>query len=138
MDIQELILSDAALSVIEDGAWVGDFPEAPGVRVKVIGLTSKVARKAVESKQAALRKKGRGEPLTTEQLAQTMREVLGEFVLQGWEGLTQGEAVVRFDRALAKQWMTSRNGEKFANMVLRASQRVDEQSHEFVEKATKN
>lgn len=138
MDIQDLILSDDALAVIESGAWVGDFPEAPGVEVQVIGLTSKSARKALEAKQALMRMKGRGEPLTSEQLATCMREVLGEVVLLGWRGLKNGGVDVEFDRATAVQWMTSRNGERFADIVLRASQRVDNRSSDFVEKATKN
>ena len=138
MDINDLIISDDALAVIEQGAWVGDFSEAPGVEVKVLGLTSKGARKALESKQALLRMKGRGEALTSDQLATCMREVLGEVVLNDWRGLKNGGADVPFDRATAVQWMTSRNGERFADIVLRAAQRVDNRSGDFVEKATKN
>ena len=51
MDINELILTDAGVDAIEKGAWVGDLPGAPGVKLKVIGTASKAYRKAIQAKE---------------------------------------------------------------------------------------
>lgn len=136
MDINNLVLSDAALSVIDDGAWVGDFKNAPGVRLKVRGFRSKEARKLMEQKQAAARSKT--EQLTEQQLAEIMQEVLAESVLLDWDGITDNGKPVSYDRDLATKWLTSRNGEAFAGLVLDAAQRIDRQASDYVDSVSKN
>lgn len=138
MDINELILSDAAVDAIESGAWVGDLPGAPGVEVKVLGTSSKAYRKALEAKLESLRKKLKGKPLSQEQVTNAVRLVFGEVGLIDWRGLTKDGAELAFDRDLAKQWLTSRNGEAFADIVAQASQRLDADANAYVEEATKN
>lgn len=138
MDINEIIFSDEALNVIDTGTWVGDLIEAPGLELLVCGLRSKDAQKSMEQKQAHLRLKNRGKPLTTEQLAKTMRETLAEVVLKDWRGLKEGDKPVPYSKELATKWITSRAGEKFANLVLQAAQQVDDQANDFVEQVTKN
>lgn len=138
MDINSLLTSDEELKVIDDGTWVGDFADAPGLSLYVVGLTSKEARKAMEAKQAKLRLKNRGKPLTSDQLAQCTRETLYEVVLKDWSGLMSDGKEVKYDKALAKKWIESRNGEKFTNLVLEASQILDREAGEFVKEVTKN
>lgn len=138
MDINSLLTPDAELKVIDEGAWIDDLPDAPGLRLRVIGLTSKDARKAQEQKQAQLRQKNRGKPLTSDQLAQCTKEVLAEVVLKDWEGLTSDGKAVPYSKELAKQWIMSRNGERFTDLVLDAAQRLDRDAGDFVEEVSKN
>lgn len=138
MDINSLLTPDAELKVIDEGAWIDDLPDAPGLRLRVIGLTSKDARKSQEQKQAQLRQKNRGKPLTSDQLAQCTKEVLAEVVLKDWEGLTSDGKAVPYSKELAKQWIESRNGERFTELVLDAAQRLDRDAGEFVEEVSKN
>ncbi len=67
-----------------------------------------------------------------------MRQTLAEVVIKGWKGLTQGGKPVEFTPELAKSWITSRKGEKFAGMVLQAAQRVDDQANDFVQEVSEN
>lgn len=138
MDIKDLITPDEQFRVIDDGAWVGDFVEAPGLELKVVGLRSKNARKAMKQKQADLRKKNRGKPLSDEQLSQCTKEVLHEIVLKDWKGLTDGDKAIPYDRKMAKTWIESRNGEDFMNLVLEACQHLDRNAGAFVGEVTKN
>lgn len=138
MDIKDLVLSDEALNVIDKGTWVGDLDGAPGVELLVCGIGSKDAQKALSQKQAALRLKNRGKPLNEEQLAKAMRETLAEAVLKGWRGLKSDGKDLAFSPELAVEFITSRNGERFAGLVLLAAQRVDADASLFVEEATKN
>jgi len=138
MDINEIILTDEALNVIDNGTWIDDIEGAPGLELLVVGLTSKDARKSIEQKQAAARLKNRGKALTAEQLAEAMRQTLSEVVIKGWKGLTEGGKPVEFTPELAKSWINSRKGEKFAGMVLQAAQRVDDQANDFVKEVSKN
>lgn len=138
MDINELILSDAELEVIDNGTWVGDFVEAPGLELLVCGLKSKEAQKALESKQARLRQKNRGRPLTNAQLAETMQETLAEVILKGWRGLKSNGEDFPYSKEQAANWIMSRKGDKFAGLVLQAAQRVDEQASDYVDAVKKS
>ncbi|WP_047472550.1 hypothetical protein [Delftia sp. ZNC0008] len=138
MDINSLIVTDEGLAALDNGAWVRDIGGMPGLALKVRGLTSPDVQKAITAKQAALRAKNKGKPLEAEQLAKTMNEILAEQVLKDWEGIEDAGQPVAYDQALATKWITSRNGEKFASIVLRAAQMVDADANAFVEEAGKN
>lgn len=137
MDINELILSDAAVEGIETGAWVTNIPGMPDLRLKVLGASAKAHTKHHQKKIEELRKKNR-KPLTNEQMADALKETLGEITLIDWDGLTDGGEPVPFDREKAIKWTTSRNGKKFADAVFWCSQKLDEDSKEYVEEVTKN
>lgn len=138
MDINDLVLTDKALSVIDEGTWVDEIKEAPGLSLLVCGIGSKAAQKALELKQAQQRAKNRGKALDDEQLAMCMRETLAEVVLKGWKGLKEDGQDLPFDAAKARGWLLSRHGERFANIVLKAAQRVDEHANQFAEEVGKN
>lgn len=138
MDINDIILSDDALNAIDNGVWIDDLDGAPGLKLLVVGLTSKTAQKTLDQKQATARLKTRGKALNTDQLAKCMRETLAEVVLKGWEGLTQGGKPVEYSPELASEWILSRNGEKFTGIVLQAAQRVDDQANDLVKEVSKN
>ena len=138
MDINDLILSDEALNVIDNGTWVDDFPEAPGLGLYVVGLNSEAAQNATRHKMQVQRGKNRGRPLSDDQLATITKEVLVDVVLKDWRGLKANGQDVKYSKEQAKQWIMSRKGERFTSLVLQAAQRVDSEASEFVEEATKN
>lgn len=138
MDINELILTDAGVDAIEKGAWVGDLPGAPGVRLKVLGASSKVYIKALQARMELLRKKQDGAPLTHKQHDIVVNEVSAEVGLLDWEGLTKDGEQFPFDRKVAKQWLTSRGGEQFGNLVAYASHQLAKNANKYAEQATKN
>lgn len=140
MEISNVILSDDALKVVQDGAWVGGLHGADeGVRLKVRGMQSDAARSALIAAYAKIRAET-GKPATQEQRAQVTGEVLATVCLQDWEGFTSNYKPFPFDAELAKEWITSqdRKNERFVNMVLEAVTRVDNQASEFVEEVAKN
>lgn len=138
MDINDLILSDEALEVIDNGTWVGDFNEAPGLELFVLGLNSDDSQKAIRNKQQILRSKQRGRQLTDEQLAKITKEILHEVILKNWRGLKSDGKEVPYSKEQAKKWITSRNGEKFTSLVLKAAERVDAEANDYVEAVKKN
>lgn len=138
MDINDILVSDDALAVIDQGTWVDMSDEAPGLELKVCGLRSESARKAIKDKQTVIRKKNRGKELTEDQNVSVMEEVLHEVVLKDWRGLKRDGEPLDYDAALAKQWITSRNGEPFTELVISAAQRLDAEADSFVEEVSKN
>lgn len=136
MDIKNFVLSDAELGAVETGAWVGDLAGAPGLRLKVRGMGSKEARKTMERKQAEARAgKKKGKELSNEEVAKCIRETLADAVLLDWDGLTNNGEPLRYDSALARQFITGRNGEAFADLVMAAAKSLDESPAEFIEAA---
>lgn len=138
MEVNDLILSDEALKVIDEGTWVDDLESAPGVRLLVTGLQSEAAQKLMREKQASLRSKNRGRPLNEKQLSQCTKEVLVDVVLKGWEGLKSNGEEVEYSQAQARSWIMSRNGERFTALVLEAAHRVDTQAAEYAKELEKN
>lgn len=138
MDIKNLVLSDEAVNILDNGYWVKDLDGAPGVEFLVTGLDSISARKAMVSAHADARMKNKGEAVSSEQHLECTRKVLAEVVLKDWKGLTDNGKEIAYDKQLAKQWITSRNGERFAGLVLTAALRVDAMAGEFAEKVAKN
>lgn len=138
MDINQLVMSDEKAAVIEDGAWVGGFDEAPGVEFFVRGVSSDAVQQALAKAQIDARMKKNGEPLTPTELSSILSQVLAEVGLMDWRGLTDCGEPVKFDRELAKKWMTSRGGKRLALMVFDAARQIDDNAEKFIETVTKN
>lgn len=138
MDINNLILTDEALKVVDEGTWIDNLALAPGVSLKVLGLRSKAARDLMNKRQSEIRAKNRGEIVTEEQISEITKEILYEHVLQDWKGLTDNGKPIAYSKELAKKWITSRNGERFTELVIQAAQRVDSYAHDLVEEVKKN
>lgn len=137
MDINSLLSTDEELKVIDEGTWVKDIADAPGMQLKVTGWGAKRAQKLLEGKKIAARKKNRNKELSNDQGAQITREVLAEVVLQDWAGITDSGKEVPYSIETATKWLTSRNGERFAAIVLDAALEVDANANEFVEAVEK-
>lgn len=138
MEISDLIISDAALNLIDGGTWMGDFDDAPGVELLVTGLQSEAAQKALRAKQADLRKKNRGKIISEEQSSRITKEVLVEVVLKDWRGLKSSGEDVPYSKEMAQKWLLSRNGEKFVGLVLSAAYRLDAQASDLAKELEKN
>ena len=138
MEINELIVSDEALNVIDNGAWVGDLPGYEGCRIFVRGMQSEKAQKFVQARQAQLRSENDGEPLTQEQHLKISREVLGEVIITDWDGFTDKGKPAKFDKKQVAAWLASRNGEKLAGIVFYGANKIDRDAESFVESVTKN
>lgn len=137
MEINQLVMSDEKVAVIEDGAWVDGFEEAPGVGFFVRGFSSDAVQQALATAQLKARTDA-GRILTTEEMSAIATRVLAEVALLDWRGLTDEEVPVPFDRKLAVQWLTSRGGKRLAMLVFAASQRIDTDTEKFIDQASKN
>ena len=137
MEINQLVMSDEKVAVIEDGAWVDGFEEAPGVGFFVRGFSSDAVQQALAKAQLEARQKA-GSILTTEEMSALAARVLAEVALLDWRGLTDEEVPVPFDRQLAIKWLTSRGGKRLAMLVFAASQRIDTDTEKFIDQASKN
>lgn len=138
MDIKDLLTSDEALAVIDQGTWVDVSDEAPGVELLVVGLRSEQARKELRNRQTVVRKKNRGRELSDTQHSDIMKEVLVDVVLRDWRGLKSDGEPIKYSKDLAKQWIMSRGGERFTEIVIAAAQRLDAEAESFVEEVSKN
>lgn len=138
MDINDLVLTDKALEVIDNGQWIGAGDEAPDVEFLVTGMESEGARKLMKSEQARARVKARGKPLTDDQAAAITKKVLLDEVLKDWRGIESGGKELKYTKELAKKFMESRGGERFTMMVLNAARRLDENANSYVDGVVKN
>lgn len=138
MDIKDLVLTDEALNIIDQGEWMPAGEEAPGVEFLVTGMQAESAQKMIKEKQAALRLKNRGKPLTEEQYADITKEVLIEHVLKDWRGLKSNGEDLPYSKELARKFITSRGGQTFTMMVIGAAKALDDNANDFVESVTKN
>ncbi|WP_288075994.1 hypothetical protein [Pseudomonas sp.] len=138
MEINQLVMSDEKVAVIEDGAWVDGFAEAPGVGFFVRGFSSDAVQQALAAAQIEARLKNGGKPIGTEEMSNIASRVLAEVALLDWRGLTDQEVPVPFDRELAVKWLTSRGGKRISMLVFAAAQRIDNDTESFIDQATKN
>jgi len=138
MDINDIVLSDEALNIIDNGEWVPAGDEAPGVEFLVTGMQAEGARKLIKQKQAQARAKNKGQPLSDEQLAKITKEVLVEEVLKGWRGITHNGEPLEYSKERAQQYIMSRGGERFTMLVLAAAASLDRNANAYVEGLAKN
>lgn len=139
MDINEIILSDAALDVNDNGGWVGeDVHGLAGVRLKVCSVNAPEVVKLKQKKQEALRKKNGGKELTAEQIEDLSSELLAEVILKDWEGLTSNGESMQIDRPYLVKEFKERRGKKLALAITVSAYALDQDANRFVEEVTKN
>lgn len=127
------------IKVIDQGTWVDQIPNAGDLRLLVRGMSSKIVRDAREAKERAvpIHERNRDGSLTSEASLRILGETMHETVLLDWDGLTDGGKKVKFNSALAKEWLTNPAYEQFADAVVWAARYVDRNSSQ-VEEAAKN
>lgn len=138
MNINDLVMSDEALAVIDQGEWMQAGPDAPGVEFKVTGMQAKRADKLMKAKLIAARKANRNKPVTNEQLNRITKEVLVEEVLLDWRGLEDNGEELAYTPELARKFLLSRGGDRFATMIVDCAQLLDTTANDYVEATTKN
>lgn len=124
MDIAALKRDSA---VITSGQWIGDIPGMGDVRLLVRGLSSPLV---VQTRGRMERKiprdqRERDGSLKADVAVEVFGHVLHEVVLLDWDGLTDGGQPVKYDKALAKEWLTNPDFAFFADAVVYAAQIVD-------------
>lgn len=138
MEINSLILSDAALNVIDNGAWVHGLGADGTLSIFAIGQKSEEAQNWLVAKQIAVREANNGEPITAEQNKEIMLAQLGEVLIKDHDGLTDDGKKLKFNREQVAGWVKTRNGKEFANWIAYASSQIDSKAESFVEVAAKN
>ncbi len=124
MDIQA-IRKDSAL--ITEGQWIDTIPNMGDLRLRVRGASSPrvVAVRARKQRAVPRNERLRDGSLTVETTIRIETEVLHEAVLLDWDGLTDGGKPVKYDPALAEEWLTNPDFRDFADAVVWASQVAD-------------
>lgn len=140
MEITEILLSEKAIAEIDDGVWIDDIAEAPGLRLKVRGWSSQKVQSAKSFKERRTSRKERDATgaILHEAQIRIIRELVAEVILLDWDGLTEGGKPLPYSRELARKWLTSRTGDKFLGMVSDAATQVDNRLEDVAEELEKN
>lgn len=127
MDIDSLQVNPEAIS---EGRWIKDLPQMGDLELLVRGMTSPqvidLRRKKVQGVPRNMRNRD-GSPHYSEMVRITT-EVLHEAVLLDWKGLVQKGKPIKYDKDLAKLWLTDPRFRRFADAVVEAAEYVDNSS----------
>lgn len=137
MDIQSIKKDSAAIA---EGQWVESIPGMGDLRLKVRGSSATHVMAVRSSKQRNAPNEDRAPDGSLTVLANLRieTEVLHEAVLLDWDGLTDGGLPVKYDAALAKDWLTNPDFRDFADAVVWASGVVSRTTKAVKEKTAKN
>ena len=140
MDINEILIPQSAVEAIEDGVWVDDIIGAPGLKLKVRGLSSRKVQNYRDNRFRRVPRKDRDAKgnVRAEVIAQITRDTLAEAVLIDWDGIEQGGTPVPYDKELARKWITDRTGDRFVGFVTDAALQVDDMQNDSAEDLEKN
>lgn len=123
-----------------EGRWVDDIPTAPGLHLRVRGLTSPAAIACRRKKERQVEKKDceRGGGFKPDVEQRINREVLHEAVLLEWDGLTDNGKPIPYDLEFAGQLLLNPDFEEFAGAVAWAAGVVDRDNEEVAEEQAGN
>lgn len=140
MDINEILIPQAAVEAIEDGVWIDDIIGAPGLKLKVRGLSSRKVQNYRDNRYRRVPRKDRDAQgnVKTEAVSQITRDTLSEMVLLDWEGIQQNGQAVPYSKELARKWLTDRTGDRFVGLVTDAALQVDDMQNDSAEELEKN
>lgn len=138
MDINKLVLSEEALRVVDEGAWVAILVGDDIVEFKVTGLSrNREAQDTIRNAMEQIRKDNKRAPKEKEKES-IVRRVLADIVLKDWRGITDNGEALPYSKDLAAKFLTERGGEQFASLVLDAATQIDNNSYDFIDEITKN
>lgn len=137
MDISNLKRDSAR---IEAGEWVGDIPNMGTLRLRVRGIGSKAYTATLSRLSRAVPKdqRLRDGGLKPDSAVRVMGEAMHEALLLEWDGLEDGDKPLKFDKALALEWMTNPDFRPFLDAVVYAANVVEGGRSEVVEDIAKN
>ena len=121
---------------IDDGQWV-DSEAVPGVRLKVRGLTSAPAIKALGRAQRTAPDEMRDEAgeITDAAQSQIDLDIIATVILLDWDGLTDNGKPVEYSEDVARDFVSA---SIFEAAVRSASLKVTQASHDRLEKLMGN
>lgn len=138
MDINKLVLSEEALRVVDEGAWVAIPVGGDIIEFKVTGLSrNQEAQDTIRNAMEQIRKDNKRAP-TEKEKESIVRRVLADIVLKDWRGITDNGKALPYSKDLANKFLTERGGEQFASLVLDAATQIDNNSYDFIDEITKN
>lgn len=134
MKISELEVDQ---KVVEEGKWVSNIPELPGVRLKVRGAQNKdwrrMAQRLVNAVPRKLRVNGALDPDESDRISATILLVTG---LLDWEGIEDDAGTpIPYDKKKAAQYLS---GERFRTGVQFACDLVAQGIEDDVEEIAGN
>lgn len=140
MDINEILIPAKAVEAVEDGHWIDDIIGAPGLRLKVRGLSSRKVMAYRDNKIRRVPRKDRDSQgnIKTDTLTSITRDTAIEVVLLDWEGITNNGEAVPYNKDLARQWLSSPTGDKMLGFITDAALQVDEMKNSSAEDLEKN
>jgi len=129
------------VNAIENGTWVGDIPNLPGVRFLVAGMESKAYKKAFSHslRTNTTRRERASGNLDVDRIGEIQRHLAAKHCLLGWEGVDDDEGnPVPFTAELARTLMTEARYLPFQQGVFYAIGLVDSGDAEFLEETLGN
>lgn len=124
----------------EQGAWVGDIPEMPGVRLKVRGFNNaddkKILQRELDKIPARRRKRGKISP---EEQTAILNTRIKECLLTDWDGLTDDDdKPLKLTPELLDTVLTDPDYDKLRSAIIWAIDIVAEDDAEATEADAKN
>lgn len=118
-----------------EGRWVDGIPRAPGLRLRVRGLSSPKAVACRRKKERQVEKKDRerGGGFKPEVEQRITREVLHEAILLEWDGLKDNGEPIPYTEEMAGQLLLNPDYDEFAGAVTWAASVVDTDNEEVAD-----
>lgn len=125
---------------IDEGQWVSDIPDMGDLRLKVRGLSSVKFRNARAKLERAVVKKDRERDgsLKPSVAMRVMGEAMAETGLIDWDGLTEGGNPVKYNKTLAREWLTNPAFESFLDACVWAARVVDAGEEDVEKEVSEN
>jgi hypothetical protein len=124
---------------IEEGEWINNISECPGLRLRVRGQSNKEWRKLQSKLVEAVPRKKRINRLDYDEGERITNSLLLNACLIDWDGLTDDDGTaIPYSKEMAEKLMTDPDYRKFRDAVLTASSLVGEKIDEDVKDASGN
>lgn len=123
-----------------EGRWIDGIPHAPGLRLRVRGLSSPKAVACRRKKERGVEKKDRerGGGFKPETERRITREVLHEAILLEWDGLKDRGEPIPYTEEVAAKLLLDPDFDEFAGAVTWAASIVDVDTEEVAEEQKGN
>lgn len=123
-----------------EGRWIDGIPHAPGLRLRVRGLSSPKAVACRRKKERAVEKKDRerGGGFKPDTERRITREVLHEAILLEWDGLKEKGEPIPYTEEMAGQLLLDPDFDEFAGAVTWAASIVDVDNTEVADEQAGN
>lgn len=138
MELQEFFRDEKA---VEAGEWVGELTGVgDNVRFRVRGMTSKDYMNAYSRAQRRAPAKDReaDRTLKLEAVQRIMADLLPEYILMDWEGITNEGKPLPYDKEKVKGWLRQPGALPLLNAIVEAAGRVDDKQAVVKSETVKN